>query len=221
MDLSAVARQRVSRRGEESASGRTRTTEDDDDDDDDLDQEEAKALVRDFIKHALDGVRHGARAQYYELLEALTGLEKPDVSQDKLLMLTVLVECVSSLDERLHESLLQRVLGTSLWRCGPEVGRLVLEFCVNLVSTHTGSFFRRVSTSSSRPSPRPRGTTSTPSTPRRRERKGWGAREDHPPPVPSTHHHHHPFGARSLTGGRDARRRRDPPVVAAVASERR
>ena len=142
MDLSAVARQRVSRRGEESASGRTRTTEDDDDDDDDLDQEEAKALVRDFIKHALDGVRHGARAQYYELLEALTGLEKPDVSQDKLLMLTVLVECVSSLDERLHESLLQRVLGTSLWRCGPEVGRLVLEFCVNLVSTHTGSLLQ-------------------------------------------------------------------------------
>ena len=142
MDLSAVARQRVSRRGEESASGRTRTTDDDDDEDDDLDQEEAKALVRDFIKHALDGVRHGARAQYYELLEALTGLEKPDVSQDKLLMLTVLVECVSSLDERLHESLLQRVLGTSLWRCGPEVGRLVLEFCVNLVSTHTGSLLQ-------------------------------------------------------------------------------
>ena len=57
-------------------------------------------------------------------------------------MLTVLVECVSSLDERLHESLLQRVLGTSLWRCGPEVGRLVLEFCVNLVSTHTGSLLQ-------------------------------------------------------------------------------
>ena len=105
MDLAAVARHRMRRVGEDSASGRTRTTEEDEEDEDDLDSEEAKALVRDFIKHALDGVRGGQRAQYYELLEALTGLEEPSVAQDKILMLTALVECVSSLDERLHESL--------------------------------------------------------------------------------------------------------------------
>jgi hypothetical protein len=48
-------------------------------------------------------------------LEALTGLEDESPSQDKLLMLSVLTENVSSINERLHESLLQRVLSTSLW----------------------------------------------------------------------------------------------------------
>jgi hypothetical protein len=38
------------------------------------------------------------------LLEALTGLEDESPSQDKLLMLSVLTENVSSMDERLHEA---------------------------------------------------------------------------------------------------------------------
>ena len=76
MDLSAVARQSVSRRVEASASASaSRRTEEEEDDDEDLDADEAKALVRAFVKHALDGVRGGERAQYYELLEALEGLE--------------------------------------------------------------------------------------------------------------------------------------------------
>lgn len=143
MDLSAVARQSVSRRVEASASASaSRRTEEEEDDDEDLDADEAKALVRAFVKHALDGVRGGERAQYYELLEALEGLEEPRVSQDKLLMLTVLVECVSSLDENAHEDLLRRVLSVSLWRCADDVAALVVEFCVNLVSTHTGSLLQ-------------------------------------------------------------------------------
>ena len=143
MDLSAVARQSVSRRVEASASASaSRRTEEEEDDDEDLDADEAKALVRAFVKHALDGVRAGERAQYYELLEALEGLEDARVSQDKLLMLTVLVECVSSLDENAHEDLLRRVLSTSLWRCADDVAALVVEFCVNLVSTHTGSLLQ-------------------------------------------------------------------------------
>ena len=143
MDLSAVARQSVSRRVEASASASaSRRTEEEEDDDEDLDADEAKALVRAFVKHALDGVRAGERAQYYELLEALEGLEDARVSQDKLLMLTVLVECVSSLDENAHEDLLRRVLSVSLWRCADDVAALVVEFCVNLVSTHTGSLLQ-------------------------------------------------------------------------------
>ena len=143
MDLSAVARQSISRRVEASASASaSRKTEEEEDDDEDLDADEAKALVRAFVKHALDGVRGGERAQYYELLEALDGLEDAHVSQDKLLMLTVLVECVSSLDENAHEDLLRRVLSVSLWRCADDVAALVVEFCVNLVSTHTGSLLQ-------------------------------------------------------------------------------
>ena len=224
MDLAAVARHRMRRVGEDSASGRTRTTEEDEEDEDDLDSEEAKALVRDFIKHALDGVRGGQRAQYYELLEALTGLEEPSVAQDKILMLTALVECVSSLDERLHESLLQRLLSVSLWRCGREVGALVVEFCVNLVSTHTGSLLHAVLDVLVQAfAPPPGYDLDALDAAEARERKGgWGAREDHPPPVPSTHHHHHhPFGGSgSLTGGRDALdAAATHSVVAAVASE--
>ena len=143
MDLSAVARQSISRRVEASASASaSRRTEEEEEDDEDLDADEAKALVRAFVKHALDGVRGGERAQYYELLEALDGLEDARVSQDKLLMLTVLVECVSSLDENAHEDLLRRVLSVSLWRCADDVAALVVEFCVNLVSTHTGSLLQ-------------------------------------------------------------------------------
>ena len=141
MDLSAVAWQRVSRAEASASASASRRTEDDDDDDD-LDADEAKALVRAFVKHALDGVRSGERAQYYELLEALEGLEHARVSQDKLLMLTVLVECVSSLDENAHEELLRRVLSVSLWRCADDVAGLIVEFCVNLVSTHTGSLLQ-------------------------------------------------------------------------------
>ena len=222
MDLAAVARHRMRRVGDD-ASGRTRTTEEDEEDEDDLDSEEAKALVRDFIKHALDGVRGGQRAQYYELLEALTGLEEPSVAQDKILMLTALVECVSSLDERLHESLLQRLLSVSLWRCGREVGALVVEFCVNLVSTHTGSLLHAVLDVLVQAfAPPPGYDLDALDAAEARERKGgWGAREDHPPPVPSTHHHHHhPRGSGSLTGGRDALdAAATHSVVAAVASE--
>ena len=144
MDLSAVARQRFSHRsGEASLSAATSSRRtDDDEDEDDLDADEAKSLVRAFVKHALDGVRNGERAQYYELLEALDGLEAPDVAQDKLLMLTVLVECVSSLCETNHEELLRTVLGVNPWRCGEATALLVTEFCVNLVSTHTGSLLQ-------------------------------------------------------------------------------
>ena len=214
MDLAAVARHRMRRVGRGFRVGRTRTTEEDEEDEDDLDSEEAKALVRDFIKHALDGVRGGQRAQYYELLEALTGLEEPSVAQDKILMLTALVECVSSLDERLHESLLQRLLSVSLWRCGREVGALVVEFCVNLVSTHTGSLLHAVLDVLVQAfAPPPGYDLDALDAAEARERKGgWGAREDHPPPVPSTHHHHHPFGGSEQLDRRPRRprRRRDP-----------
>ena len=142
MDLSVVARQRVNPRVEASASASASRRTEDDEDEDDLDADEAKQLVRAFVKHALDGVRSGERAQYYELLGALEGLEDAEVSQDKLLMLTVLVECVSSLDENSHEELLRKVLSVSPWRSTEEVAHWVNEFCVNLVSTHTGSLLQ-------------------------------------------------------------------------------
>ena len=64
MDLSAVARQSISRRVEASASASaSRRTEEEEEDDEDLDADEAKALVRAFVKHALDGVRGGERVQ--------------------------------------------------------------------------------------------------------------------------------------------------------------
>ena len=75
-------------------------------------------------------------------MEALTDLEHAKPSQDKLLMLSVLTENVSSVDERLHEALLQRVLSTSLWRCSDEVVDLTVAFIVNLVVTHTGSLLQ-------------------------------------------------------------------------------
>ena len=130
MDLSVVARQRVNPRVEASASASASRRTEDDEDEDDLDADEAKQLVRAFVKHALDGVRSGERAQYYELLGALEGLEDAEVSQDKLLMLTVLVECVSSLDENSHEELLRKVLSVSPWRSTEEVAHWVNEFCV-------------------------------------------------------------------------------------------
>eukprot|EP00227_Mantoniella_beaufortii_P007729 CAMPEP_0197597984 /NCGR_PEP_ID=MMETSP1326-20131121/28408_1 /TAXON_ID=1155430 /ORGANISM="Genus nov. species nov., Strain RCC2288" /LENGTH=155 /DNA_ID=CAMNT_0043164729 /DNA_START=202 /DNA_END=666 /DNA_ORIENTATION=- len=153
MDLAAVARQRVvtaaaAEAAQTSASYNSRDYDSDSGSDDsdapphDLDSESAKALLRAYVKNSLDGVRHGQRAQYYELLEALTGLEDEAPAQDKLLMLEVLTENVSSMNEGLHEALLQRVLTTSLWRCSPEVVELLVAFCINLVVTHTGSLLQ-------------------------------------------------------------------------------
>jgi hypothetical protein len=34
------------------------------------------------------------------------------------------------------------VLSTSLWRCSDEVAALTVAFCINLVSTHTGSLLQ-------------------------------------------------------------------------------
>ena len=147
MDLSAVARQKArGGRAEPASPSATASMEADDhdsegSDDDQPDPESAKQYVKQFVKNSLDGVRGGRRAQYYEVLEALDGLASatPSGDPDKLLMLEVLGENVSSLDERLHEELLRRVMGTSLWLCHEDIARLVVQFCVNLMSTHTGS----------------------------------------------------------------------------------
>jgi RNA polymerase I-specific transcription initiation factor RRN3 len=100
--------------------------------------------MRAFVKTALDGARRGSRAQYYELLDAIDGLEEADVARDKTMMLEALAEHVSSLDVRVHENLLQKVLRANPWRCRDDVVSLVIVFCVNLVVTHAGSLLQTV-----------------------------------------------------------------------------
>ena len=153
MDLSAVAKQKArGGRAEPASPSATASMEYGDDDEsgsDDghdlgIDSESAKQVLRAFVKNSLDGVRSGQRAQYYEVLEHLDGLSTATPGDEntylhKRLMLEVLGENVSSLDERLHEELLRRVMGTSLWLCHEDIARLVVQFCVNLMSTHTGS----------------------------------------------------------------------------------
>ena len=123
--------------------------DDDGDSDDDvaaaeIDPETARGLMRAFVKNALDGARRGSRAQYYELLDAIDGLEEADVARDKTMMLEALAEHVSSLDVRVHENLLQKVLRANPWRCRDDVVSLVIVFCVNLVVTHAGSLLQTV-----------------------------------------------------------------------------
>ena len=123
--------------------GAAPTRDDVDYDDPDVvyDDATARDALRLFVKRALDEHREGGnRARYYELLDATRGGDEGE-DDGAVALMDALGSCVTLIDARAHEQLVDRALvGVDLWRCGEKMREAALRFGTQLVCAQGGAF---------------------------------------------------------------------------------